>query len=812
MKHATILSFGFSFAAVVFLCAAFVHAIPPIAAINADTSQVTLDGRDASWQILVDGITADGQTVDVTNHAAFRSMMPEVVHVDESGVVEALSDGHAMVEVVVANQRVVVDVEVANTDKRRSLNFDNDVIPILSKYGCNSSGCHGKAEGQNGFKLSVFGFDPPADFQALAMQGRGRRVFPAAPSRSLLLQKVSGGVPHGGGVRIDADRPEYRILHDWISGGMPLGDESDPHVARIEITPNERILGIGGNQQLRVVATYSDGRWTDVTRLVEFQSNNDALVTVDDAGYVSVGTSPGSAAVMATYLGNVDVFRIAIPRDEKIEHYPEIKESNFIDQFVNQRLRQLNIIPAEPAGDADFLRRVYLDLIGTLPTADEAREFLNSSEPDRREQLVNKLLERREYADYWALKWSDLLRVNRRELGHKGAYEYYRWIRDSFAVNKPLDQFVKELIAAEGPLGENPAGHFFKVVKQPNEMASTVSQVFLGVRIECAQCHHHPWDRWSQTDYFGMQAYFTQFNLKKTPRGEAILSSANQKTTHPRTGKEIFAHALGMPEPDSSPDGNRRPLVADWITALDNPWFARNIANRVWAHLMGRGLVEPVDDFRLTNPPTNPELLNAIAEYFVDNDYDLHALIRLIASSQAYQRSTSVNGSNHDDQQNYSRFSFKQVEAEVLLDAVCQTTGIGEKFPGMPEGVRAIQLWDSEVPHYFLKLFGRPMRVTACECERVGEPTVSQVLHILNSPEIQNKLSHEAGKIAKLVHTHSDDKTLVEELYLTFVSRFPTDQELNSTVGYLADQSDRRQAAEDIAWSMMNSLEFLFNH
>jgi len=812
MKRTAQLSLRVSTVAITVMWVGHAWAVPTVSAITVETSQVILDGRDASWQILVNGTTADGRTLDVTHKAAFRSNEPGVAHVQETGVVEAMTDGHTTVEVVVDDQRVVVSVEVTSASERRSLNFENDIVPILSKFGCNSSGCHGKAEGQNGFKLSVFGFDPTADFQALAMEGRGRRVFPAAASRSLLLQKVSGAMPHGGGVRIEADRPEYRILHDWIASGLPLGDKSDPRVSSIEMTPRERTMAIGTNQQLRVVATFTDGRRTDVTRLVDFQSNNDALVAVDDAGFLTVGTSPGSAAVMATYLGNVDVFRIAIPRDEKIEDYPEVAEHNFIDRLVHHRLRQLNIVPAKPASDADFLRRVYLDLIGTLPTTDEAREFLSNSRSDRREQLVTHLLERREYADYWALKWSDLLRVNRRELGHKGAYEYYHWIRDSFGANKPIDQFAKEVIAAEGPLNESPAGHFYKAVKQPNQMASTVSQVFLGVRIECAQCHHHPWDRWSQSDYFGMQAYFTQFNLKQSPRGEAILSSANRKTTHPRTGGEIFAHALGTTSPDASPDGNRRHLLADWITSPDNPWFARNIANRLWAHLMGRGLVEPVDDFRLTNPPTNPELLDALAEYLVDSDYDMHQLIRLITSSQTYQRSTNVNDSNHDDQQNYSRFVFKQLEAEVLLDAVCQTTGIGEKFRGVPEGSRAIQLWDSEVPHYFLKLFGRPVRVTACECERVGEPTVSQVLHVLNSPKIHKKLSHEGGRIAKLVQVYADDKDLIEELYLAFVNRFPTDQETEVTIGYLADQPDRRQAAEDIAWSMMNSLEFLFNH
>ena len=426
--------------------------------------------------------------------------------------------------------------------------------------------------------------------------------------------------------------------------------------------------------------------------------------------------------------------------------------------------------------------------------------------------LVEELLRRPEYADYWALKWADLLRVDRLKLGRKQAYLYYKWIRDSFAANAPLDRFARELVTAEGPLSEAPAGHFYKVVAQPNDMASTVSQVFLGVRIDCAQCHHHPYDRWSQQDYFGMQAHFTQVGFKPTPQGEAVTNAGAAQTKHPRTGEAIFAHALTQPMPEASPDGNRRELLADWLTDGDNPWFARNLANRVWAHFMGRGLVEPVDDFRLTNPPSNPELLDALAEHLGDNDFDMQQLIQLITSSQSYQRRSATNASNTDDQQNYSRFLFKRLDAEVLLDAVCQTTGIGEKFHGVPQGSRAIQLWDSNVPHYFLELFGRPVRATACECERAVEPTVGQVLHVLNSPEIQGKLAHDGGRLARLDEQLPGNAELVDELYLTFFSRFPTAEEQQVGIEYLGQIDNRRQAVEDLAWSMMNSLEFLFNH
>ncbi len=703
----------------------------------------------------------------------------------------------------------------------RSINFENEIIPILDRYGCNASGCHGKAEGQNGFKLSVFGFDPEADYRALVMEGRGRRVFPAAPARSLLLRKIDGGLPHGGGIRIPAARPEHRTLHDWIASGAPFGSPDDPRVVAIDLRPNQVQMKMGAQQRLTVTATWSDGRQEDVTPLAGFQTNNEGLATVSEDGVVTSGEMPGSVAVMATYLGHVDVLTAIVPRlsslaspseTRPVPSDPAASSTNVIDALVDERLRLLNIPPSPPADDATFLRRIYLDLIGTLPTADECRSFFADSGEDRRARLVARLLRRPEYADYWALKWADLLRVNRRELGRKKAFQYYQWIRASFARNQPLDQFAQQLIAADGPLDENPSTHFFQVVKQPHAMASTLSQVFLGVRIECAQCHHHPFDRWSQTDFYGMQAYFTEVAFKTSSHGETLVNSGRAKTKHPRTGELIAAHPLG--EADGLGDGadGRRRQLAAWMTSGDNAWFARNLANRIWAHLMGRGLVEPVDDFRLTNPPTNGPLLDALAAHLVANRFDQHELIRLITSSAAYQRSSHPSEENRNDEQAYSRFLFKRLDAEVLLDAVCQVTGSREKFHGVPAGRRAIQLWDSEVPHDFLRMFGRPVRATACECERVAEPTVGQVLHVLNSPEIQVKLADAGGRIATLEQEMKQDDRLVEELYLAFFSRPPLASERAVAVDHLQRSADRRQATEDLAWSMLNSLEFLYNH
>jgi hypothetical protein len=789
------------------------RADPAVLEVTTDPAAIRLTGPLANYSLLIHGKTADGRLVDLTRAARYRSADPKIAAVAESGVVRSVADGATTVSVEVASKTLSVPVTVTGSTQPRRFNFENDIVPLLSKFGCNSSGCHGKSDGQNGFKLSVFGFDPAADYTALVKESRGRRVFAAAPEQSLILEKMSGHVPHGGGLRIPDTSAEYATFRDWIRAGVPFGSDSDPKVASIRVEPRERLLAMHGQQQLRVIARYTDGREVDVTPHAKFQSNNDALAVVSGTGLVMAEEVPGDVAVMAGFMNAVDVFRAFIPRAERVAEYPRLPENNFIDPLVFAKLKKLNILPSELCDDADFLRRVYLDVIGTLPTSAEARRFLADRRPDRRGRLVDELLQRPEFADYWALKWSDLLRVDGQALGHKRAYAYYRWIRDSLAANKPLDRFARELLTADGPLQESGPANFYKVMTRPGDTASTVSQVFLGVRIACAECHHHPFDRWSTTDYYGMQAFFTPVGFRNSLRGEALLASGIAQTNNPRTGEKINAHPLGKGLPLPSTPGDPRLVLADWLTSPENPWFARNLANRVWAHFLGRGLVEPVDDVRATNPPTNPELLDALAKHLSESKFDLRALIRAITASRVYQLSSKPNATNERDEQNYSRALFRRPEAEVLLDMVCQTTGVGEGFSGIPAGTRAVGLWDSKVRHSFLKLFGRPVRISACECERVGEPSVAQVLHVLNSLEIQAKLSHEGGAIARLVREKTDDGALAEELYLTFYSRLPTEKERKVAMEHLRrDPGKRREAAEDLAWSLLNSLEFVFNH
>jgi len=784
----------------------------PVREIAVDPLALRLNGPGATHSLLVHGTTADGRLTDLTAGARLRSSNPAVAEVRDN-VVRATGDGTAVVEVEAVGQTARLSIRVSGTALPRPLHFDNDILPVLSRFGCNSSACHGKAEGQNGFKLSVFGFDPGADHAALVKESRGRRVLPSAPEQSLLLAKASGAVAHGGGVRLPRGSPGHETLRAWVAAGAPMGDPAAPRLAAIRVEPRERSLALGGRQQLRVMARYSDGRESDVTGQARFQSNNDGLATVSATGLVTAGTSPGEAAVMASFLSEVDVFRAVIPLPGRPDPQAAWPENNFIDALVNARLKKLNVVPSGPADDAEFLRRACLDITGTAPTADEARRFLADPAPGKRARLVGDLLRRPEYAEFWALKWSDVLRVDRQALGHRRAHGYYRWVRDSLARNKPYDKFARELLIAEGPLHEVGPASFYKAVSKPGEAAGTLSQVFLGVRIACAECHHHPYDRWAQSDYFGMQAFFTPLAVRGGPRQEVLLASGAAVAKNPRTGATVAAHALGAARPPALLPGDARVTLADWMTGPDNPWFARNLANRMWAHFLGRGLVEPVDDVRPTNPPTNPELLDALARHFRDSGYDLHALIRAVTASRAYQRSSRPNASNERDTQNAARAPLKRLDAEVLLDMVAQATGVPTRFSGAPPGTRAVQLWDSKTSHEFLKLFGRPARATACECERNHEPGVAQVLHLLNSPDLHARLTHEDGTVARLVRRTPDNAALADELYLTFTARSPTAQERQFAVTHLArDPARRREAAEDLAWSLLNSLEFVFNH
>ncbi len=776
----------------------------------ANPPSVHLSSPEARQTILLEGINPGNRVIDLTTRAIW-TVDDSTIAVMTDNRVKPLKDGETQIRAVIDGQKVVIPLRVSGSQTSRDYHFENDIEPLFGRFGCNTSGCHGKAEGQNGFKLSVFGFDPDADYAALVKEARGRRLFPPAPGQSLFLTKASGQVPHGGGVRIPVGSEAYQLVSGWIAAGAPMGKTETPTVKSIRVEPAERVLSVHGVQQLRVVATYSDGKERDVTSTARFQTNNEAVAIVNANGTVSSLDVPGEAAIMASFSNESAIFRVMIPQTAKVQTAPA-PSFNFIDDRVADKLAKLNIERSGLCSDEAFHRRAYLDVIGTLPTIAETRAFLADKSPDKRSKLIDQLLTRPEYADLWALKWADVLRVDRQILGHQRAYDYYRWIHDNVEKNTPFDSFVRELVTAEGPLDDTPPANFYKVVSKPGDASNTLSQVFLGVRLACAECHHHPFDRWGQNDYYGMAAFFTPLSVKKIGPMEALSSKGDAISKHLRTGQMMTAQALGTAFP-AEPKGDRRAELAAWMTDAKNPYFAKNIANRLWAHFMGRGLVEPVDDLRATNPPSNPELLDALAKSVIESRFDVKKVIKLICESRTYQTSSASLPANAKDEQNHSRMLLKRPDAEVLLDMVSHSTGIAEKFEGMPNGTRAIQLWDSKVRHIFLKQFGRPARISACECERNAEPSIAQVLNLLNGETINDKLRHDQGRIAILARDIKNDSEVVDEMFLAILSRLPTAAERDRITSHLAKNSTRRQQAmEDVAWALLNTKEFLFIH
>ncbi len=830
--------------------------VPPVP-LRVSPPAVRLDSPEGTQQLLVSAGAAGGQ--DVTHAATYQVADPKVAAVGADGRVRPVGEGKTVVLVRRGGAAARVPVEVRGIRAPEPISFENQVIPILTKAGCNAGGCHGKAEGQQGFKLSIFGFDPEADYQALVMEGRGRRISTARPEESLLLQKGAAQLPHGGGKRLEPGSLPYRRLVRWMAEGARAGVGPARPPVRIEVEPAQQVLSAKGTQQLRVTAVDEQGQRRCVTTEAEYSSNAGVIADVDRDGLVQASELPGEAAILVRYMGQVAVSRITLPR--KGAAFSRPAETGFIDRLVWNKLQRLGIPPSPPCDDATFMRRAYLDVIGTLPTAAEARAFLAecaaetgsggpapvrsapapaakspstapggpgaanrepaaaSRPPVRpalkaRERLVEQLLQRPEYADYWTMRWSDILRVDKDAITPQGAVAMTRWIRRQLAENRPYDAFVREILTARGDTtAESPAA-FFKALDKPDVASRSVSQVFLGTRIECAQCHHHPAERWSQEDYYGLAGFFTGLARKKLPSGaEALVVQAGTDLKHPRTDRPVPARALGAAPADLSGAPDRRMALADWMTAPENPFFARTIANRLWAHYFGRGLVEPVDDLRATNPATNEPLLDALAKHLQEVRYDLKAFTRTLLTSRVYQLDSAPLPLNRADEQNFSHAMEKSLPAEVLLDAICQATGVPERFNGWPEGYRAIQIWDNRMPSYFFRIFGRPVRASVCECERSSEPSIAQALHLMNSPEIAEKIQARTGTARRLADSRLSPKDLVDELYLTALARYPTSAERAAMLAlFQGPEAGRREAVEDALWSLLNTKEFLFNH
>lgn len=777
-------------------------------------SEIRLDRPEAMQQLLISEYPDPAKPQvrhDLTRTATYRVQHPEIARVDERGVVHPLREGTTTVDIEHAGQKQAVSVTVTGLVEPPPISFEQEIQPVLTKFRCNSGGCHGKAEGQNGFKLSLFGFDAPNDYASLVKESRGRRVALSAPHTSLLLLKGAALMPHGGGKKLEPESVPFQRLTRWIDSGAPETIAEEHPVVRIEIEPAELILQAGDQQQIQVTAIDDTGKRHCVTVEAEFISNRPHLVDADARGLLTAGTIPGDAAILVRHLGHVAVCRIARPLPTTNWQRPPVK--NFIDPLVWNKLEQLGIQPSAPVDDATFVRRVYLDTIGTLPTAEEARTFLDDPGADKRDRLIDQLLSRPEYADYWAMNWSNLLRADKIKITSQGTVGMTRWLRRQFAQNRPYDELVREILTAQGPVQSEGPASLFRSLDQPELASRSISQLFLGVRIECAQCHHHPSERWSQDDYAALAGFFSGMSVKKLPDGtDAIVSRGGTDMKHPRTGELVPARALAAPTADFSQVTDRRQILAQWMTSHDNAFFARAIANRVWAHYFGTGIVEPLDDIRVTNPAANEALLVALEQHLRDVKFDLKAFTKTLLQSQVYQLSGETNETNRYDQQMGSHALPKPLAAEVLLDAISQSTGTQEKFEGWPLGVRAIQVWDNRMPSYFFRIFGRPVRATVCECERSNEPSITQALHLLNSPEVQAKIAARQGLSRKLAESELTPEQIVETLYLTTLSRRPTVEELPVLLGAFEEGTDRRQAAEDVLWTILNTKEFLFNH
>lgn len=774
-------------------------------------SRVELRGPEAQQQLLVLARQA-GLIVDRTRDVRYSSRDEHVVEVTETGRLLPHSEGQTIVRVQEGSSLVEVPVAVRGLIEPSPVSFRHEVLPILTKAGCNSGGCHGKAEGQNGFKLSIFAFDPEADHNALVKEGRGRRISITSHEASLLLRKATGETPHGGGAKLKKGSLWYRRLARWIAEGARIDDESAPSVTAIEVSPRHVVMTPRRTQQLQVTAIDSRGRRRCVTVEAEYESNADLIADADHSGLVTVSDIPGEAGILVRYMGHVDVCRVTLPQPDT--QFVRPASRNFVDEAVWEKLAELGVQPSDDVDDATFLRRVSLDTIGTLPTVAEAREFLADTSPDKRRRLIDRLLERSEYADYWAMRWADILRVDKSIVTPQGTVAMTRWLREQFRRNTPYDEFAWQVITAQGnTLSESPAA-FYQVHKDPEMVGRAVSQVFLGVRIECAQCHHHPFERWSQQDYYAFSGFFTGLGSKKSPTGgQKIFPQPGKNLVHPRTDEVVAPAGLGAAPVDLADVTDRRHPVARWITSPDNPYFARMIANRLWAHYFGRGIVEPIDDLRATNPPTNEPLLDALAAHLVELNFDLKAFTRTLLNSRVYQLQSVTNPSNEKDTQNFSHAFWKPLPAEVLLDAICQATEVSEEFNGWPDGYRAIEVWDNRMPHYFFRVFGKPQRVSVCECERGNEPSIAQALHLMNSPETARKIRHRDGRAARLAGSSLPDAAIIEELYLATLSRLPSEAEQQlMQQAFAASNNDRRAAVEDILWALLNTREFIYNH
>jgi hypothetical protein len=725
-----------------------------------------------------------------------------------------VADGSGVLVVRHGRAQAVVLAHVARAGLPRAISFRNEVIPALTKLGCNQGACHGSQHGKGGFKLSLLGFEPESDYIAIVKSAGERRVTPFAPEESLVLLKPTLSVAHGGGKRLEPGSPIYRVVREWLESGTPGPRDDDPRVAGLAVYPKHRLMAPGQEQQLAVLATLSDGSQRDVTASARFDTLNEGVATVRPAGLAKT-VGRGEANVMVRYQGRAAMARLTVPfAPEKAFDFPT---ANVIDQRAAAKWRELGLAPSLLCSDAEFLRRAMLDAIGTTPAPDEVEEFMADPDPEKRTKLIERLLDRPEYVDFWTLKWGDILRVNSEKLGAQGMLAFNLWLREAFRTNKPVDRMVEELVTAQGSIFSNGPANFFRIASNPDELAETTAQVFMGVRLQCARCHHHPFEAYGQDDYYALAAFFARVRTKGSDEfglfgGEQVVFvSKSGDVYQPRTGKKMAPRPLGAATVDDPVD--RRRALAKWLTTENHRWLAQSVVNRYWGYLLGKGLVNPIDDLRETNPATNPELLDALAGAFAASGYDLKALLRLIQSSRVYQLSALATADNRLDQLYFTHYTIKRLTAEQLLDGIDAATGTTEKFARQPAGTRAIALPDTSYASFFLDTFGRPLRAIACECERSSDPNLSQALNLMNGDVVNRKLLQTGGRLARLLSDPKlSESALVRRLYLLTFNRPPSPTEADRARALLGEAPSRAAGGQDLFWALLNSKEFLFNH
>jgi hypothetical protein len=791
-------------------------------------AEITLNGNFARTQVVVRAADENGsitdRSADHTSESQYESSDASVFTVDEAGTLLAIGDGTAVLRVTVAEASHEVPVTVAGFLATAKIDFDRQVQPILSKAGCNMGACHASQHGKGGFKLSVFGSEPSKDLTAIVRDRLGRRADLIDPESSLFLKKPTMQVSHGGGFRLKTGSVDYQILTAWLASQAPGPKGDAPQVTRLTITPEHRVGLQDFKQQLRVEAAYSDGSSRDVTTWAKYDSVDDGVVAVATSGLVTA-VGKGQAPVMVRFAGHAEIAMFVVPYNDSVD-LSGWQNNNFVDELAEQKFRELGIEPSPLCDDATFVRRVYADVIGTLPTVAEATSFIKSEDPNKREKLVDRLLGltrdpnldiyNEPYSAYWTLKWSDLIRNTSNKLGEQGMWALHNWIRQSFRENKSFDQFVRELVTGKGSIYSNGPANYFRVNSNSSELTESTSQLFLGIRLECAKCHHHPFEKYSQADYYGFAAFFARVGTKNSEefglfgRETVVLVKPSGEVRHPKTGKNLPPTPLGAEPVDHPLD--RRIALAKWLTSKDSTYFARAVVNRYMYYLLGRGLVEPVDDMRSTNPPSNVALMDALAQDFADSGYNLKHLVRAIVTSRLYQLDSQPTEQNASDRRFYSYYKVKRLPAEALLDAIDQVTGVQTKFRNLPPGTRAIELPDAEYPNYFLNTFAKPRRASVCECERSPDESLAQALHTLNGDTLGTKIADKNGRLGKLIADKKEPDEIVGQLYLATLARRPTDQECEASSQYLSEYENSQEYYEDLLWALMNSKQFLFVH